>query len=174
MPLLSNSRKNRLYMSFYVRSSKIDQFHTGLTLTPKNPSAGKLETWRYHVKNVIDPITKTEIWKYEGVLVPNTVVEMAACVFLGKLSSDVTSESINDLLERVPLKQDDKTWRCHDWVWDAVKALVDESILTNPNVNAQQIWQTGRKFAEGAGYATVAVPVCDVNGNGIHSELRRS
>lgn len=120
--------KKRLYIAFLHRQSTANnpvKYHTALLVTPKNPdpSSNEEDSYMYHVANRIDALTKKPTWVFEGKRTPSRVLYLAGLMLIGKLPESVAVEKLEAILRKVPkhtLVEDNPTWRCRHWIWDAL------------------------------------------------------
>lgn len=97
------------------------KYHTALLLVPKDPDVNKEQAFRYHVRNTLVPGCKGyEVkWEFESVMTSNRTSRLRSVALLGKIS--ITEESLREILEAVPIVQEDKEWCCCHWAWSAIK-----------------------------------------------------
>ena len=119
--------KKRLYLAFFERlptQRQPEKYHTSLLLSPKNPDVKTDAAARatlYHAVNRIDPTVRKQVWKYESMPTrPRSPSRMVVgLVLLGK-HPDNTFIKIKEILEAIPVKNDDPNWWCYDWAWEAM------------------------------------------------------
>ncbi|PBK68712.1 hypothetical protein ARMSODRAFT_957762 [Armillaria solidipes] len=118
------ANKNRLYVAYLVRHRKRPtdtKFHSCLLLSPKIPKdVTAEESYQYHSLNVIDPLSKKEIWKYEMQRVQNRTIRVQGVQLVGKLDKNLGGEALDEILRQVTVVQDEPSWICHNWVFDAI------------------------------------------------------
>ncbi|KAK0452662.1 hypothetical protein EV421DRAFT_1898379 [Armillaria borealis] len=172
------ANKNRLYIAYLVRHRKRPtdtKFRSCLLLSPKNSKdVTAEESYQYHSLNVIDPSSKKEIWKYEMQRVQNRTIRIQGVQLVGKLDKNLGGEALDEILRQVTVVQDDPSWVCHNWVFDAIVYLIDRGLLKpfEEGHSVHEAWKVGFDFAEKAGYDTEqGLPTCDRKGRKIVSEI---
>jgi hypothetical protein len=127
--------KKRLYIGFHTRTASLktaSKYHVSLLLIPKNPVVKWLEQEErdlnsvvYHVSNPIDAVLMKDVWGYQSTKVLARTERLAGVMLLGKIDPDrVSEEMIGEVLAGVPVINDDPEWRCHDWLFAAIKVRV--------------------------------------------------
>ncbi|KAJ7204627.1 hypothetical protein B0H12DRAFT_468095 [Mycena haematopus] len=162
-----NRNKPRLYIAYYTRgrvNATDVPFHTALLLAPKNPSSAAPDTVRYHVVNPIEG--GKEVWKYEDRDTIFRTEKLVAVLLLGKVGN---KKDLDDLLEAIPLVQDDPQWRCRHWVWAAIDSMAAQGILAGLPGDGEFVWRTGLQFARqhqrhDGPNLEVSLPMCDTSG----------
>ncbi|KAJ6516739.1 hypothetical protein C8R47DRAFT_1088176 [Mycena vitilis] len=169
MSLFLNHNKKRLYLAFYSRSAKADDvpFHTALLLAPKTPADDVVDTTRFHVVNPIED--GRVVWKFEGKATSARTTKLVAVMLLGKVGR---GKDVERVLRDVRVVQNDPHWRCCQWAWEAIDALVAAGILRELPGDGQTLWSTGMVFA-GAQDPTLDAPIatCDCKGDALASVI---
>jgi len=114
--------KPRFYLALYRRGViKEDdvKFHTALLYVHKEPQPFAKETIRFHVVNKVvedNEGNPKQEWEFDPSPLPvqNRTFSLRSVALLGRIS---ISKKLKELLIQVPVKQDDKSWRCRHWVW---------------------------------------------------------
>jgi len=148
------------------------RFHTALVLAPKNPDPRKVQTWRFHVKNV--GTDGDDVWVYDCIPTINGDQRIEAMVLLCKVDDEnVSGLGLSMLLREVEVLQDDSKWSSRHWVFEALKLLVDRKVIPQLHMHAKTIWQNGYNFAksERASHHPFSIPTCDTTGKEIKSEM---
>jgi len=123
------SNKDRLYIGLYARDVP-NTYHWAFLITPKAATGAPNETIRYHVVNrptTRDGITK-DTWSFEK----RELVSLKTQLLLVRVLVAKIERSHNDLeasLLRVPVIQDDPSWRCRTWVKNALTQVTKDRIL---------------------------------------------
>ncbi|KAB8616630.1 hypothetical protein FH972_025965 [Carpinus fangiana] len=125
------SNKERLYVSLFATGQRQGVpervFHWALTTGPKVETEDS-RGHRMHVKNEMRPDGAGgfhQKWVYQDIDV--TVLATAqsiARICIGKI---LDMDKVRDIVASVPVVQDDPTWRCRQWVIDAVSALASST-----------------------------------------------
>ncbi len=106
---------------YATASDRDTKFHSCLLLSPKNPKdVTAEESYQYHSLNVIDLTSKKEIWKYEMQRVQNRTIRVQGVQLVGKLDKNLGGEALDEILRQITVVQDDPSWVCHNWVFDAI------------------------------------------------------
>ncbi|PPQ75618.1 hypothetical protein CVT24_010986 [Panaeolus cyanescens] len=174
--------KRRMYIAFYIRNNHKDdqsdiKYFTALHLSPKNPLPEELSTIRYHVIDAIDPDSDNEglMWVYRPEKIQTRLPILVGLQLLGKVAHEFEEDQIEDMLRGVTISPDvnDKSWRWHHWVWDAVKVLAENNVITLPQGETpKSIWKKGYAFCEQREFdPRKPVPTCDMSGKEIPSEI---
>jgi hypothetical protein len=118
--------KPRLYLAFYPRGVKKEddiKFHTALLYVPKDPVPSEKQALRFHVMNKVirdKEGNAKQGWEFDPnpSVMHNRMLNLLSVALLGKIS--ISEGKLKELLLQVPVKQDDKRWRCRHWAWDAM------------------------------------------------------
>jgi hypothetical protein len=91
---------------------------------PKEPVPSAKETIRFHVVNKVvedDEGNMKQEWEFDPNPLPvqNRTYSLRSVALLGKIS--ISERKLKELLMHVPINQDDKSWRCRHWVWEAME-----------------------------------------------------
>ena len=138
--------KDRIHVMLYARSGP--GYHWAPTWSPKDEGLeSTTETTRYHVVN--DPYGH---WQYEAISTRSSPTPRALVrLTLGKVKrSDVNK--LEEILENIPIVQDDLTWTCRSWVEAAVEELGRAHILRTHNweaVESDALWYVQSKLIIG-------------------------
>ncbi|TFK54765.1 hypothetical protein OE88DRAFT_1674000 [Heliocybe sulcata] len=178
--MLADRGKHRLYIVLQYRGAGPPGYHIALLLAPKNETAGPdtREAHRFHVTNSFSPgavigSDGKPLWRYEHEPVNTIRVEnIVARVLIAKLPSSTTlpdcAADISQMLEGVPLVQEDGSWRCHHWAWQAMHSLkvrggnwsTIPDVVAGGEVEAKmnKAGDEGTKKRFGAGYIPISMP----------------
>lgn len=177
-PTSNRSNKHRLYIAYYSegRAQGDDvKYHTALILAPKNPDPRKVQTWRYHVKNI--DRDGDDMWVYEGKPTMNSDQRIEAMTLLCKVDDEnVSGLGLSMLLREIEVVQDERRWCSRHWVFSALQMLVERQVIPQLHMGPKSIWQNGYQFAKSVSTAKYpfSVPTCDVTGREIKSEMNWS
>ncbi|KAF9030413.1 hypothetical protein BDP27DRAFT_1349121 [Rhodocollybia butyracea] len=177
MPLsVMNTNKKRIYVAFYTRlrsSGDTDLFHDGIVLLPKPGQTD--QAWRFHAINnrpVVVDGKQTLVWQFEPLQIRNRTVQLKALLYLGKLSNNISVETLTAILGEIPVVQGNPDWKCHTWTTAAIRKLQDYGILEIQGVAAEQILEAGTSFATLAEVDfQKPVPTCNCQGEEIESGI---
>ncbi|KAJ8469982.1 hypothetical protein ONZ45_g16708 [Pleurotus djamor] len=146
-----------------------------ILVTPKNAGPTTQTAWRLHALNRPDPSRPGgERWDYEAGPIESRPSRLLALALLGK--TEMSGQSLGELVKKVGLKQDDDQWSCVSWVEDAVEFLRKEGVLP-PGMAPHELYKIGSQMASDVCKISVkermkqAVPTCDQNGQIITSEV---
>ncbi|KZT22575.1 hypothetical protein NEOLEDRAFT_1149948 [Neolentinus lepideus HHB14362 ss-1] len=174
-PASNRSNKHRLYIAYYSqgRAQGDDvKFHTALILAPKNPDPRKVQTWRYHAKNI--DRDGDDMWIYEGKPTMNSDQRIEAMTFLCKVGDeDVSGLGLSMLFREIDVIQDERRWSSRHWVIAALQLLIDRKVIPQLHMSAKSIWQSGYQFTKSVQSSNYpfSVPTCDITGKEIKSEI---
>ncbi|KDQ55649.1 hypothetical protein JAAARDRAFT_37053 [Jaapia argillacea MUCL 33604] len=172
----SNRRnKHRLYLAFYHQGREYGddtEFHSALVLAPKAPVAGRMDSWRFHVRN-IGVGRGCDNWIYEGKQALNGDMRIVSMQLLCKLDDDrVSGMGLGMLLRDVDVAEDDPSWCSKHWVRSAIQMLVDKDVIPQLHMQSRTIWKNGFVFAKSvANRPSTCMPVCDTTGREIKSDI---
>ncbi|KAJ3517916.1 hypothetical protein NLJ89_g197 [Agrocybe chaxingu] len=177
-----SKNRRRLYIAFYVRSIRNPddvKFHTSLLVMQKCPDIGSME--RNTLKlDAVNDITEDgmEYWRYNYSKVNTRTLRLAGLQLLAKLDDDIKDETLIELLQKVYVSPnaDDISWRCHNWVWEAVELLVENDIVPPlpDRMTARDVWQVSYNRLESDKFDNMLqdpVRTFDTRGNIIKSEI---
>lgn len=140
--MITLSTANLSNRSSYVLACR---YHWAFLVGPKaehgkHPVPGR----RYHVKN--DPNSH---WEYEEMEVPDVqnATNLLARVLIAKVKDHDRLEAI---FRGVPVVQNERAWRCHTWIEDALRGIADDGGAVGTAVlDWQTIEATGREYVAG-------------------------
>ncbi|KDQ50987.1 hypothetical protein JAAARDRAFT_41616 [Jaapia argillacea MUCL 33604] len=177
----SKPNKDRLYLAFYRQRFQWDpsiMFHTALLLTPKKPEASWVQSWRYHVRECLQEQGVLR-WEYEGSQVnlrdDDRDGRIVALVLLAKWDpAQVTGADLAALLMNVEVDPKGGDGGARDWIWNAIRYLVEEDVIPPFPARPQTIWQNGDEFAEVMENCKDAkIPTCNIDGRRMKSTVPR-
>ncbi|TFK33831.1 hypothetical protein BDQ12DRAFT_614645 [Crucibulum laeve] len=123
-----SSNKHRLYLTLQHRHG-LPGFHWGLVLAPKSVrnDAYAKDCWLFHATNSLQP-GFSQMWRYEwtevNILRSTSVI---ARLLVAKFNASVTIETlandIHQIIQAVPVVQDDPLWTCRSWAEEALAIL---------------------------------------------------
>ncbi|KAF8882044.1 hypothetical protein CPB84DRAFT_227263 [Gymnopilus junonius] len=112
--------KLRLYIAYYQRlpsPRQPEKYHTSFILMPKMPKTDSPKSAIvYHVTNPLDVNLLKAVWKFEPKNSLPRTGKLTGLMLLAKIPPEIGPANIEDILNQVPLKQDDDSWWCHNWV----------------------------------------------------------
>ena len=123
------SDKYRLYIGLYARDVP-NTYHWAFLISPKAATGSPNETIRYHVANrpaKRDGMTK-DTWFFEKrELVTLKTQLLLVRVLVAKIEG--SQKDLEASVQRVPVIQDDPSWRCRTWVRNALAQITKDRIL---------------------------------------------
>ncbi|KAF9543137.1 hypothetical protein CPC08DRAFT_770294 [Agrocybe pediades] len=174
-------------MAYFRRNPKKKHpmpYHTALYLSPEYPPSDSksLHTAVFHAINYIDPTLSPPqaVWKFDDEYL-NRKPNLKGVVLLGKIDDSISKEQIKEMLKIIYVPEgpitEEMTWRCRDWIYDAVKTLVTNGILTDERLSSSmdEIWSNGYRFLDKKALEVDTrgrIPCCDLDGREIPCELR--
>ncbi|KMP01168.1 hypothetical protein DIZ76_011384 [Coccidioides immitis] len=161
--------KDRLYVAVYFHKHP-GVYHWAFVVSPKDETDARGKTTRYHVTNKIlscDGEPKAT-WQYEkSLLLEADMAKLLALVLVGKVEK--SGQELEDSLQKVPVVQDDPSWRCRTWTTSAMAQLAQDNILSKSSVTDWAVIETecrayaSKKEVEGRYEAiTTTVPTYDL------------
>ncbi|KDQ57016.1 hypothetical protein JAAARDRAFT_58495 [Jaapia argillacea MUCL 33604] len=180
-PTSNRSNKNRLYIGFYHQRHQWDpsvRFRTALLLAPKKPDISSPQSWRYHIRDSFSSQGAIR-WEYEGTQVnivgDDPARRLVALVFLTKLHQEQASGvSLALALRNVEVDPHGGDGGAREWVWNAIRYLVEEGVIPPFPLRAQTIWQNGYQFAQDMeDCQDNKAPTCDIYGRKQKSTVPR-
>ncbi|KAI9846482.1 MAG: hypothetical protein M1837_003902 [Sclerophora amabilis] len=139
------STKERLYIGLYARSVP-NTYHWAFLVTPKNETGAPNETVRYHVANrpALRDGSVKDTWSFERRELESLQMHLLLVrVLIGKISEPF--EAFDASVGRVPVVQDDQSWRCRTWTRKTLAQLAKDGILSSAVVD----WETVEKECVG-------------------------
>ncbi|KAI9831404.1 MAG: hypothetical protein M1826_003577 [Phylliscum demangeonii] len=126
------SNKARLYLALYARLKDPNTYHYALHVSPKHEHLDPptFQSTKHHCINPIrlgEGSTPVVIWTYDTkAIAPHTDDRILARVLLGKIQQPSRLQSI---LSAVPVRQDDATFNCAEWIRLALEDLERAGVL---------------------------------------------
>ncbi|KAF5371023.1 hypothetical protein D9615_010037 [Tricholomella constricta] len=161
--------KDRLYMALYIRNAREGdvRYHTALLRIPKGTGLGDISPSAYCYHAVNDIVDGKEVWVYKALPTRPLSVKLRALLFLGKM--EISASDLEQTLKQVPVVQDNPNWRCHDWIWAAMKLLAEKGIIDPLPRQPQDLWHAAITFADENSIVDGLVPTCATDGERIKS-----
>ncbi|EAS32276.1 uncharacterized protein CIMG_03300 [Coccidioides immitis RS] len=91
---------------------------TGQDLNPERD-------WYFRLKNNVDPLGSGQLIGW---------------VMIGKVSPQTTDNDLENLFSGIALPDKESGERCHHWVWRAVSALQNESVIPKFDIKKFKDW----------------------------------
>ncbi|KPM45248.1 hypothetical protein AK830_g1293 [Neonectria ditissima] len=146
------SNKKRLYVALYpsgVVGNEERRYHWGFLVGPKVEDREVVRGMRYHVKNPI-----SQGWVYEEVELRNvrTTGNLLVRIVIAKVTDE---KRLAEILQSVPIVQNDPNWRCRTWVANALTAVKEDgkavgtSMLNWEEIESVARWYAGEKTKTG-------------------------
>ncbi|KAF8148199.1 hypothetical protein B0H34DRAFT_266278 [Crassisporium funariophilum] len=129
--MMSDKNKNRLFLTAQHRGSR-EGYHLAILLAPKEEKVDELDSYMFHAVNsalqpTLQQMSGIPPWRFEVKKVNSKHSRsLFAKVLVAKLPTGSIHEQavlIQDILEQVPLIQNDPTYDCRIWPYLALEAL---------------------------------------------------
>jgi hypothetical protein len=144
------SIKSRLYVTLDARN-KSGTYHWALALAPNTKTQTgytPVNATRYHARNVIQE--GNEIWEHERKEMSQGPNRTLIAIYIADIPrADVIK--IAEILDNVPVVQNNPIWTCRSWVKDAIVAVSKQGAVTIDveDVERTALWYVQKKISEG-------------------------
>lgn len=136
-----NASENLCHMRPAQRTDKAFRYHWALLVGPKKETTEGVPGFRYHVRN-----TPAAGWKYEEEELKNVqnTINLLARIVIAKVEDHSRLVAI---LRRLPVIQNDPSWRCRSWIGSALEELArDGKAVGTSHLDWAKVEATARQY----------------------------